>query len=54
MIQTPVACTLNNVTITIYDCRDSGLYYKHDMIINYASSSLARVVYYDHLVMPQF
>jgi hypothetical protein len=33
--------------IVIYNCSDSALYYKHVTIVNYASSSLARVVNYD-------
>jgi hypothetical protein len=33
--------------IVIYNCSGSALYYKHVTIVNYASSSLARVVNYD-------
>jgi hypothetical protein len=45
---------LNIFTIVICNLSNSGLYYKHVMIVNYTFSSLARVVNYNHRLMPQF
>jgi hypothetical protein len=49
-----VFCTIVPVTIVIYDRSDSSLYYKHVMVVNNNSYSLAIVVNYDPRVMPQF